>query len=259
MRYTGKEYDEEEGINQHYFGARFLHETMLRFTSVDPRAEKYPGLSSYVYAAGNPLRNYDPDGEEYVIVSRNDLSKSINRMAKENLGIPNWIVDIMVPEKPELGIGPMAIESGLTKTILKEYRKILFESLKRIFRRDFGKLTATEVIKKGAFRGGAYSSLPGGPNIHRHHIPATSVSGLSRPKGPAIEMVNVEHMMTKSFGPGLEAQTYRLEIERLIEAGQMRTAVAIEIKDVREIAGTKYNEAIREMLDYMRQLGVLSE
>jgi hypothetical protein len=39
----------------------------------------------------------------------------------------------------------------------------------------------------------------------------------------------------------------------------MRTAVAIEIKDVRKIAGTKYNEAIREMLDYMRQLGVLSE
>jgi RHS repeat-associated protein len=96
MRYTGKEYDEEEGINQYYFGARFLHETMLRFTSVDPLTEKYPGLSPYVYAAANPVRNYDPDGEEYVVVNRNDFGKSINRMAKERFGIPNWIVDIMI-------------------------------------------------------------------------------------------------------------------------------------------------------------------
>jgi RHS repeat-associated protein len=174
MRYTGKEYDEEDGINQYYFGARFLHETMLRFTSVDPRAEKYPGLRPYVYAAANPVRNYDPDGEEYVVVSRNDFGKSINRMAKEKLGIPGWMTDILLPEEPELGIGPMAMSSGPGKLIGRVAKSIIghtpekTESLaKRLYRTVFEKAFTRTSIERDVIQS---TKLLEGCRIVKHHL-----------------------------------------------------------------------------------------
>ncbi|MBZ0184597.1 MAG: RHS repeat-associated core domain-containing protein [Melioribacteraceae bacterium] len=55
-----KERDTETGLN--YFGARYYDSDLGRWTSVDPLADKYPGLSPYNYIANNPLRYYDPDG-----------------------------------------------------------------------------------------------------------------------------------------------------------------------------------------------------
>jgi RHS repeat-associated protein len=58
--FTEKERDTETGLN--YFGARYYDSDLGRWTSVDPLADKYPGLSPYCYVANNPLVNYDPDG-----------------------------------------------------------------------------------------------------------------------------------------------------------------------------------------------------
>jgi RHS repeat-associated protein len=58
--FTEKERDTETGLN--YFGARYYDSDLGRWTSVDPLADKYPGLSPYNYIANNPLRYYDPDG-----------------------------------------------------------------------------------------------------------------------------------------------------------------------------------------------------
>ena len=38
--------------------------SVQRFLSVDPKATKYPGLSPYIFVAGNPLIYVDPDGKE---------------------------------------------------------------------------------------------------------------------------------------------------------------------------------------------------
>lgn len=62
VRYTGKYLDDEAGLNQTYYGARYLDNGLLRFTSVDPLQAKYPGWSPYVYSACNPIRLKDPDG-----------------------------------------------------------------------------------------------------------------------------------------------------------------------------------------------------
>ena len=61
--FTGKERDEETGFG--YFGARYMdHELMTMWLSIDPMADKYPGISSYAYCAWNPMKLVDPDGME---------------------------------------------------------------------------------------------------------------------------------------------------------------------------------------------------
>ena len=59
--FTGKERDEETGYG--YFGARYMdHELMTGWLSVDPMADKYPGVSPYAYCVWNPVKLVDPDG-----------------------------------------------------------------------------------------------------------------------------------------------------------------------------------------------------
>ncbi len=60
FRFTGHERDAESGLD--FMQYRTYGPERLRFLQVDPAAEKYPGLSPYVYAGGNPLKYWDPDG-----------------------------------------------------------------------------------------------------------------------------------------------------------------------------------------------------
>ena len=79
--FTGKERDSETGFS--YFGARYYDsDLMTGWLSVDPMADKYPGVSPYAYCAWNPVRLVDPDGRENL---------SALKWARENLsnkGIP---------------------------------------------------------------------------------------------------------------------------------------------------------------------------
>jgi filamentous hemagglutinin len=75
----------------------------------------------------------------------------------------------------------------------------------------------------------------------------------------------VDHRWTSSYGGGMEAIEYRAEVQDLIQQGKMRDAMAREIWDVRRAAAegsgsaTKYNEAVREMLDYAKGQGYLNK
>jgi len=60
--FSGKERDEETGLL--YFGARYQDSKYGIWYSVDPLAEKYPGVSSYVYCLDNPVKYVDPDGNQ---------------------------------------------------------------------------------------------------------------------------------------------------------------------------------------------------
>jgi len=59
-KFNGKELDEETGL--YYYGARYMDPRTSVWISVDPLAEKYPNISSYVYCADNPVKYVDPDG-----------------------------------------------------------------------------------------------------------------------------------------------------------------------------------------------------
>jgi len=64
-KFTGKEMITMHGLNWQDFGARWLDNARMQFTSVDPLAEKYYSISPYAYCAGNPVNNYDSDGRDY--------------------------------------------------------------------------------------------------------------------------------------------------------------------------------------------------
>ncbi len=59
-RFTGKERDEETGLNYH--GARYYAPWLCRWTAVDPLENEYAPQSSYIYCSCNPLNSIDPSG-----------------------------------------------------------------------------------------------------------------------------------------------------------------------------------------------------
>lgn len=74
-------------------------------------------------------------------------------------------------------------------------------------------------------------------------------------------MDRVDHLLTSSHGSRPGSAAYRSHIEDLLNQGKVREAMAIEIRDVRRAAleGSgdmrKYNSAMREMLEYAREIG----
>lgn len=106
-------------------------------------------------------------------------------------------------------------------------------------------------------KGGRFDDLPRIRGLERHHMPADSVSPISRGDGPAIQMTQSDHKATSSWGPSNSAKAYRSNLKSLIGSGQMRKAMAMEVKDVRRIGGRRYNSAIKEMLSYAKQKGYL--
>ena len=91
--FTGKERDSETGYS--YFGARYYDSDVLTgWLSVDPMADKYPGLSPYNYCAWNPIKLVDPDGEQLtdfkdkngnLIIHTEDGSNAVFKLTGTNL------------------------------------------------------------------------------------------------------------------------------------------------------------------------------
>ena len=69
QRFTGKLFDNESGLQ--YFGARYLSNDLIRFTSIDPinsgTSRNPQSLNRYNYSLNNPLSFIDPDGRVVVL------------------------------------------------------------------------------------------------------------------------------------------------------------------------------------------------
>ena len=59
-RFTGKERDEESGLNYH--GARYYAAWLARWVSIDPEHSRFPAWSPFSYTFDNPMRFGDPTG-----------------------------------------------------------------------------------------------------------------------------------------------------------------------------------------------------
>ena len=78
-RFTGKELDNQNGLNWYDFGARWFDVAGVpMWTSVDPLAEKYYNITPYSYCMGNPVMFIDPDGR-----APGDFFKTLDLAAKD--------------------------------------------------------------------------------------------------------------------------------------------------------------------------------
>jgi RHS repeat-associated protein len=68
LKFSGKELDVMHGLNMYDFSARSQDPTLGRFTTVDPKAEKYYSWSPYAYCGNNPIRLVDVNGKEWGII-----------------------------------------------------------------------------------------------------------------------------------------------------------------------------------------------
>jgi len=82
--------------------------------------------------------------------------------------------------------------------------------------------------------------------IQIHHMPQAAMNFTSRADGGAIALTDLEHSFTRTFAG-------RGRVVANQERGMpFRTILARDIRDVRRITGSKYNQGLLELLDYYR-------
>lgn len=122
---------------------------------------------------------------------------------------------------------------------------------------DTPSIKESECVRVG---GGSYKSVRkfveenGHKNKEVHHIPSDWSSPLERNDGPCIEMDRDDHRRTASCGKSIEAQEYREKQKELIAQGKFREALQMDIDDIYEKFGNKYDDQIQEMLEYVNKL-----
>jgi len=78
-KFNGKELDRLNNLNWYDQGARHYDAALTRFITIDPLAEKYYGISPYVFCMNNPLILVDPDGKE--VINKFDQSRPSEQKA----------------------------------------------------------------------------------------------------------------------------------------------------------------------------------
>lgn len=147
-----------------------------------------------------------------------ELSKEISGKGKEIL--PNFFNELPMPEK---GFNPDAPVD--TKK----------ENLEEI-------------------QGGAYKDLPNKEGFEKHHMPADSTTDLPYGDGPCINMERSDHRLTASCGNSIEAQEYREAQRQLVSEGKFKEALQMDIDDIKDKFGDKYDKAIEELKEYTAKL-----
>ena len=65
-KHAGKEFEAFDGLAWYDNNARWYDPILVRFITMDPKAENYYNLTPYNYCAGNPVNLMDPNGEEII-------------------------------------------------------------------------------------------------------------------------------------------------------------------------------------------------
>ncbi|WP_256657133.1 MULTISPECIES: hemagglutinin repeat-containing protein [unclassified Pseudomonas] len=114
----------------------------------------------------------------------------------------------------------------------------------------FNDKKAPETILGGAHKD---TSKPVNDKLDSHHCPAKGCyvgAPISSKDGPAIKMDPKDHADTASHGRSKEADAYRAKQEELLGQGKLKEAIQMDVDDIRGKFGNKYDDAIKQMLDY---------
>lgn len=119
-------------------------------------------------------------------------------------------------------------------------------------------------VEKMEKKGGSYGELKKEghgwnhePPEEVHHMPSNESSPLETNDGPAIVMDREDHRQTASCGNSREAQEYRAKQAQLISEGKFEEAMQMDIDDIHDKFGSKYDEAIEEMKAYAKEQGYI--
>jgi Flp pilus assembly pilin Flp len=114
-------------------------------------------------------------------------------------------------------------------------------------------------VRSAASKGGPDGTSLGG---EVNHMPAwnsweqSGDSRFSRDTAPAIWMETADHRAMTSTGSSAEAKAFRAEQAELIKEGKIMEAVQMDIDEIHEKYGSKYDEGIAEMLAYLAAQGI---
>src|SRR6185312_4462873 len=108
---------------------------------------------------------------------------------------------------------------------------------------------------RSARDGGAHRDVQGLAGYESHHMPANSISPLSKGEGPSLAMLPEDHELTASWGRSQRARAYRQAQANFIARGNFRGAQQMDIADIKWRFGNKYDAGIQQMLDYSRSKG----
>ena len=78
-KFNGKELDEETGL--YYYGARYYDPRLSMWLGTDPMQGKYPGISTYAFCMGNPVKYLDPDGNRVFALDKLSQRNILNTLS----------------------------------------------------------------------------------------------------------------------------------------------------------------------------------
>jgi RHS repeat-associated protein len=84
-KYNGKEFVETNGYDMYDYEARGMYPAIMRFTTVDPMAEKYPSISPYAYCGNNPVNRIDPNGMEWKTKEDEEYAQSLSQSMTDRM------------------------------------------------------------------------------------------------------------------------------------------------------------------------------
>ncbi len=111
-----------------------------------------------------------------------------------------------------------------------------------------GALPIFNALEKG--QAGRFADLIGrgvkGENLTPHHMPQAALGLTNRLDGGALVLSGTEHQLTRTYG-------FKGALIVQQETGlAFRDVLARDIRDVRNIAGSQYNQGISDLLNYYR-------
>ena len=90
------------------------------------------------------------------------------------------------------------------------------------------------------------------PGTQINHIPPSAVMrgvpGWTYGGGPAIQMDYKDHREARTTGWSSDTQAYQQKLKQLVDNGQVGDAIALDVEDIQGKFGSKYDDALREMI-----------
>jgi RHS repeat-associated protein len=128
FKFTGKELILMHGLNWQDFGARWLDNVRMQWTTMDPLCEKYYAISPYTYCSDDPAKNIDPDGRSDGLVG-SFLTGSLNAAVDQYKGLEQLVTHPIQTIKATLttldNISNKISQDGVAGTIIKGEAKII--------------------------------------------------------------------------------------------------------------------------------------